>query len=162
MTSIISSGPPIDGRRLGSSGAGPADIVWTTCLCVHIQRAGRAIARRYDEAFQPLKITSWQFALLVALDRANPPSIGSLARDLSMDRTTIPVNVRPLERRGLVKIRPDEHDRRSRRVVLTKAGSSLLTRAYRIWEAAHSAEVQGFGALELNALRTGLRTVFSR
>ena len=150
-----------NGDRLGSSAAAPSEIVWTRCLCVHVQRAGRAIARRYDRAFRPLKITSWQFTLLVALDRGTPLSVGGLARELSMDRTTVPANVRPLQRRGLVRIRRDEHDRRSHRVELTEAGSRVLAKAYRIWEVTHSMEVQHFRDFDLGAFRAGLRTVFS-
>ena len=34
------------------------------CLCLHAQRAARALARRFDAAFRPLGLTSGQFSLL--------------------------------------------------------------------------------------------------
>jgi hypothetical protein len=36
------------------------------CLCLHVQRAARALARRFDEALQPLALTNGQFSLLMA------------------------------------------------------------------------------------------------
>ena len=73
-----------------------------TCLCLHLQRAARAVARRFDAALRPLGLTSGQFSLLMSLNRPEPPSIGSVSALLAMDRTTLTANLKPLERRGLV------------------------------------------------------------
>ena len=75
-----------------------------TCLCLHVQRAARALARRFDEALRPLALTQGQFSLLMSLNRPQPPSIGEVSALLAMDRTTVTANVKPLERRGLVKV----------------------------------------------------------
>src|ERR687898_395720 len=97
-----------------------------TCLCLHIQRAARAVARRFDDALRPLGLTNGQFSLLMSLNRPKPPSIGSLAALLAMDRTTLTANLKPLERRGLVTVSVDPDDRRGRSVLLTKAGRTAL------------------------------------
>lgn len=110
-----------------------------TCLCLHLQRAGRAVARRFDDAFRPLGLTNGQFSLLMALNRSEPPSIGEVARLLAMDRTTLTAALKPLERRGLVGIAVDASDRRSRRLVLTPAGAELLAAAVPAWRSAHAA-----------------------
>ena len=86
------------------------------CLCLHVQRAARALARRFDEALRPFDLTQGQFSLLMSLNRPEPPSIGSVAALLAMDRTTLTANLKPLERRELVKIAIDKEDRRSRRL----------------------------------------------
>src|ERR687889_2149369 len=88
-----------------------------TCLCLHVQRAARALARRFDEALRPLGLTNGQFSLLMALNRPEPPTIGNVAALLAMDRTTLTANLKPLERRGLVAVRIDSTDRRSRRLM---------------------------------------------
>src|ERR1041385_3173119 len=88
------------------------------CLCLHLQRAARAVARRFDAAFRPLGLTSGQFSLLMSLNRPEPPTMGSVAALLAMDRTTLTANLKPLERRGLLRISVDREDRRSRRLVL--------------------------------------------
>ncbi|MQA64430.1 MAG: MarR family transcriptional regulator [Alphaproteobacteria bacterium] len=109
------------------------------CLCLHAQRAARALARRFDEAFRPLGITSGQFSLLMALNRPEPPRVGDVAAVLAMDRTTLTASLKPLERRRLVVIRPDRDDKRVRRLALTATGRSLLARALPLWERTQAA-----------------------
>jgi DNA-binding MarR family transcriptional regulator len=113
-------------------------FVRDTCLCLHLQRATRSVARRFDEAFRPLGLTSGQFSMLMSTNQREPPSIGSIASTLSMDRTTITAALKPLERRGLVTVMVDGDDRRSRRVKLTPAGRALLARAVPIWRSTHA------------------------
>ena len=112
-------------------------LVRDTCLCLHLQRAARAIARRFDEVLRPLGLTNGQFSLLMSLNRAEPPTIGSVAALLAMDRTTLTAALKPLERRGLVEVRVDDADRRSRRLVLLPAGRDLLAAAVPVWRAEH-------------------------
>ncbi len=107
------------------------------CFCLHLQRAARTIARRFDEAFRPLGLTSGQFSLLMSLNRPEPPTIGAVSSLLAMDRTTLTANLKPLERRGLVEITVDEKDRRSRRLSLSEDGRALLAKAAPIWERTH-------------------------
>lgn len=109
-----------------------------TCLCLHVQRAARALARRFDAVLQPLDLTNGQFSLLMSLNRPEPPSIGSVAALLAMDRTTLTANLKPLERRGLVKVAVDKDDRRSRRLALTAAGRAALSKAFPLWKEAHA------------------------
>ena len=39
------------------------------CLCLHVQRAARALARRFDDALRPVGLTQGLFSLLTALKR---------------------------------------------------------------------------------------------
>ena len=82
------------------------------CLCLHAQRAARALSRRFDEAFRPLGLTSGQFSLLMSLNRPEPPTIGMVAEVLAMDRSTVTANLKPLERMGAVTVSVDAKDRR--------------------------------------------------
>jgi DNA-binding MarR family transcriptional regulator len=109
------------------------------CLCLHLQRAARVVARRFDDVFRPLGITQGQFSLLMSLNRPEPPTLGSVADLLAMDRTTLTANLKPLERRGLVRIKVDQEDRRSRRLALTADGRALLAAATPIWKRHHAA-----------------------
>ncbi|QEX16129.1 MarR family transcriptional regulator [Hypericibacter terrae] len=131
-------------------------LVRDTCLCLHVQRAARAVARRFDEALRPLALTNGQFSLLMSLNRPEPPSIGSVAHLLAMDRTTLTANLKPLERRGLVTVTVDEADRRSRRMALTSAGRSLLAAAVPIWKRTHAAIDRLLGASSPDRLRSDL------
>ncbi|PKR90011.1 MarR family transcriptional regulator [Pleomorphomonas diazotrophica] len=113
-------------------------LVRDTCLCLHAQRAARALARRFDIALKPVGITSGQFSLLMSLNRPHPPKVGSVAALLAMDRTTLTANLKPLERRGLVATEADSSDKRARLLRLTPEGRAVLTDAVPIWKAVHA------------------------
>ena len=104
------------------------------CLCLHVQRAARALARRFDEALRPVGLTQGQFSLLMSLNRPAPPSIGDVSNLLALDRTTLTANLKPLQRRGLVKVKVDATDKRGRRLILTAAGRAVLVAAAPIWK----------------------------
>jgi len=108
------------------------------CLCLHVQRAARALARRFDEAFRPFDLTNQQFSLLMSLNRPEPPPMGPVAELLAIDRTTLTAALKPLERRGLVKVQPHPKDGRSRVLKLTAKGRELLARAMPVWESTHA------------------------
>jgi DNA-binding MarR family transcriptional regulator len=55
-----------------------------------------------------------------------------------MDPTTLTANLKPLERRGLLKVAVDKEDRRSRRLTLTAAGHALLIDVLPIWKKTHA------------------------
>lgn len=129
------------------------------CLCLAAQRAARTLARRFDEALKPAGITSGQFSLLNALNRPEPPTIGSVASLLAMDRTTLTANLKPLERQGMIQLVTDEKDKRSRRVQLLDAGMAALAAAMPIWVGTHGEIDEAIGAEEVIALRGGLRAV---
>lgn len=126
------------------------------CLCLHTQRAARAIARRFDDALRPLGLRSGQFSLLMSLNRPEPPTLGSVADLLAMDRTTLTANLKPLEREGLVQMRPDETDRRARRLALTDKGRALLTRAVPVWTETHRAVEAALSGGDPDRLRADL------
>jgi DNA-binding MarR family transcriptional regulator len=129
------------------------------CLCLHIQRAARALARRFDEALRPLGLTQGQFSLLTSLNRPEPPSISSVSNLLAMDRTTLTANLKPLERRGLVKIAVDKEDRRGRRLSLTTKGKALLAAAAPVWEDTHAETERLLTQQSPGALRESLRAL---
>ena len=72
------------------------------CFCLHVRRAARALARRYDTALRPAGMTSGQFSLMMALNRPVPPQMHAVADLLAMDRTTLTAAIKPLERRVLL------------------------------------------------------------
>jgi DNA-binding MarR family transcriptional regulator len=129
-----------------------------TCLCLHAQRAARALARRFDEVLRPFGLTNGQFSLLMATNRPAPTTIGALALTLAMDRTTLTAALKPLTRDGLVAMQVDPDDRRGRRVSLTDAGHVRLAAALPAWHEVHVAlerELIDMGQ-QPGALRAGL------
>jgi DNA-binding MarR family transcriptional regulator len=144
----------------------PADVGFATtlhirdrCLCLHVQRAARMVARRFDEALRPLGLTNGQFSLLTSLNRPQPATIGSTAALLAMDRTTLTAALKPLERGGLVDVTVDPADRRSRVLTLTPAGRSLLATAVPIWKRTHAQVEHLLAGSDLDLLRRDLRAL---
>jgi DNA-binding MarR family transcriptional regulator len=127
------------------------------CLCLNAQRAARALARHFDEVFRPLALTNGQFSLLMALNRPEPPTIGSVAALLAMDRTTLTAALKPLQRRDLVLVQADSADHRTRRLLLTEAGRALLVQAVPIWRATHDELDAVLAGAGVHALPDGLR-----
>jgi DNA-binding MarR family transcriptional regulator len=134
-------------------------LVRDSCLCLHAQRAARALARRFDDAFRPLGLTNGQFSLMMSLNRPKPPGMAAVAALLTMDRTTLTAALKPLERRRLLTVSADPADRRGRLMKLTPKGRQLLARAVPIWKNNHVAveSLLGYGAAD--RLRESLRAL---
>ena len=128
-----------------------------SCLCLHLQRAARAVGRRFDQALRPFGLTNGQFSLLMSLNRPVPPTLGAVAALLAMDRTTLTANVKPLRRRGLVAVGADPADGRRQLLRLTEDGRAALAAAVPVWRATHAAIEAVAGEADL--LRTALRVL---
>jgi DNA-binding MarR family transcriptional regulator len=131
------------------------------CLCLHLQRAARAVGRRFDAALRPLGLTNGQFSLLMSLNRPEPASIGGVSALLAIDRTTLTANLKPLERRGLLAVTADAEDKRSRRLTLTASGRELLAAAVPVWEATHATIESRLHRSSVDGLRGDLRVLSS-
>ena len=134
-------------------------MVRDRCLCLHVQRAARALARRFDDALRPHGLTNGQFSLLMSLNRPEPPPMGPVASLLAMDRTTLTAALKPLERRGLVQVTPDPTDRRSRILKLTAKGRKLLAEALPVWKQTHDEVERDMPGADPESLRRALRSL---
>jgi DNA-binding MarR family transcriptional regulator len=134
-------------------------LVRDSCLCLHLQRAARALARRFDDALRPLGLTNGQFSLMMSLNRPEPPGMAAVASLLAMDRTTLTAALKPLRRRALVEITANSADRRARQMKLTPNGRRLLAQAVPIWESTHLAVVGLLSDRDPDRLRNDLRAL---
>jgi DNA-binding MarR family transcriptional regulator len=134
-------------------------LVRDSCLCLHVQRAARALARRFDDALRPLGLTNGQFSLLISLNRPKPPAMVSVASLLAVDRTTLTAALKPLRRRRLVKITADPADGRSRLLILTAKGRKLLIQAVPVWKSTHLEVERLVADGDLDRLRKNLRAL---
>jgi DNA-binding MarR family transcriptional regulator len=124
-----------------------------------VQRAARALARRFDDALRPLGLTNGQFSRMMSLNRPEAPTIGAVASFLAMDRTTLTAALKPLQRRRLITITTDRLDHRARLLGLTPQGRKLLARAVPVWTSTHAAVEASLGAGDPDRLRKNLRTL---
>jgi len=134
-------------------------MVRDCCLCLHMQRAARNLARIFDDVLRPLDLTNGQFSLLMSLNRPHPPAMKDVSSLLAMDRTTLTAALKPLERRELVVIEQDPNDKRSRLLSLTPAGQRLLAQAFPLWVQTHAEIEKQFSPEEVDQLRQQLRAL---
>jgi DNA-binding MarR family transcriptional regulator len=85
--------------------------------------------------------------------------MGPVAELLAMDRTTLTAALKPLERRGLLKVAVDPEDRRGRKLHLTAQGKKLLAEAAPVWERTHAEVEAMLGESEPDRLRRNLRAL---
>jgi DNA-binding MarR family transcriptional regulator len=136
-------------------------LVRDTCLCLHVQRAARALARRFDLALKPAGLTNGQVSLMMSLNRPDMPGVpkatmGSVAELLGMDRTTLTAAARVLFDRRLIKIEAEADDRRSKVLKLTPEGRRVLAGAVPIWTRVHGEierELEDTGRLRRELIR---------
>jgi DNA-binding MarR family transcriptional regulator len=137
------------------------DVEAEICNCAALRQAARRVTKIYDDALAPIGLGVNQFSILARLSLVGPSTIQDLARLLVMDRSTLGHLLRPIEKRGLVKLEVSERDRRSRMVALTEAGKAAVVKARPRWAVAQRRFESTFGkeaALELRMVLKEIAT----
>jgi DNA-binding MarR family transcriptional regulator len=129
------------------------------CNCAALRQAARRVTRLYDDALAPIGLGVNQFSILARLSLVGPSTIQDLARLLVMDRSTLGHLLRPLEKRGFVRLDVSEEDRRSRMVALTEAGRAAVAKARPRWAAAQRRFESTFGKEAALELRNVLKEI---
>ncbi|HEU5296601.1 MAG TPA: MarR family winged helix-turn-helix transcriptional regulator [Burkholderiaceae bacterium] len=132
-----------------------------TCICTQLRTTARVITRVYDALLRDTGLKASQLAVLAAVDSAHSVSIAELSKRLTMDRTTLTRNLKPLLSAELVHL-GDEGWRRSKLVRITKAGQQRLALAMPLWERAQQDVCTRFGEQRWQAVRSHLRDLTSQ
>jgi len=135
----------------------PQDLI-DQCTCTRVRTAARLVSRAYDNALREAGLKASQLAVLAAVAAVEVASIAALSKALSMDRTTLSRNLRPLVNEKLVTL-VEEGGGRSKTVRVTKNGEARLQMAIPLWREAQQALARqaGTGLLtELSAKLTHL------
>lgn len=124
----------------------PLDLTGTGyCGSFNFRRTARAVTRLYDAALQESGIRSTQFAILVAIAKDQPVSIGRLAEVLVIDNTTLTRSLRLLKKEGLIAI-SNRAAKRQRFLSITAKGEHTLARSLPGWRKAHERFVATIGS----------------
>ena len=115
------------------------------CLAKHLRWSARIISNFYDQKMHHTGLHANQVTLLTVPYLAGPISINKMAEHLGLDRTTLVRNLKLIEQRGLVTIKPGQ-DLRTRIVTLTPAGQETLVAALPLWEEAQRKALETLGA----------------
>src|ERR1700736_6439664 len=129
------------------------------CSCSALRQAAGRVTRLYDDALAPTGLGVNQYSILARLGRVGPSRIQDLARLLVMDRSTLGHLLRPLEKRGFVRLRVSEQDGRSRVAALTPAGRAAVAKGHPLWAQAQRRFASAFGEKSALDLRTILKEI---
>lgn len=130
------------------------------CACFNLRKTARAITQLYDEALRPTGLRVTQFSLLIATTMLGSVTVTRLAEIGVMDRTTLTRNLKPLEKKGLIKVVTGD-DQRTRVVTLTTRGKEVLAKALPLWEKAQARVIKRLGQERWNSLQGDLEEVVS-
>jgi DNA-binding MarR family transcriptional regulator len=126
------------------------------CTNSALRRAARQLGHLYDEAAAPLGLKATQVGLLSQIDRLggkDGPTLQALAERLAIRISALTHALRPLVRDGLIELRPDAHDKRTKHAALTALGRKRLKDGIRLWEAANRRVETVLGSTSAGMLR---------
>ena len=113
------------------------------CTNTSLRRAARRLGQLYDEALAPIGLKATQAGLLAQIGGLTGsggqegPTLHDLAERLAIGNSALTHALRPLVRDGLVELRQDAHDRRTKRGILSRLGKARLREALLLWAAAN-------------------------
>jgi len=131
------------------------------CNCRAVRQAARYVTNMYDRHLAPSGLRISQFGILAMLKHKGPLTINELAAELIIDRTTLGRNILPIEREGLIAVKPSAFDRRSKELHLTAAGEKRYREARKHWVEAQAQFESAFGSKRTVDLRALLHALVS-
>lgn len=124
----------------------------SSCNCMNVRRASRAITQFYDDVLRPSGLTVTQLSLLRHLELLSQTTIGELAKIMRIDRTTLNRNMKPLTDAGFITINPGK-DTRTREIILTEKGKEELSAGWKLWGEAQDTIKEYMGEEDLTKLK---------
>jgi DNA-binding MarR family transcriptional regulator len=121
------------------------------CVCAGLRRASRVMNRHFARHLRPTGIRGTQFSMLAVLLQGGPMPLSRVARRLSVERTTLTRNLRPLIAKGWVTV-DEGDDRRIHTVTITEAGRAQARKALPAWRAAQASARSKLAELRLDAV----------
>jgi DNA-binding MarR family transcriptional regulator len=104
------------------------DLNWELRLGFLVHDVSRLRRRVVDRALKPLGVTRSQWWVLAFLSRSDGMSQVALAEELDLGKVALGQLIDRLEKTEFVSRRPDDEDRRIKRVFLTRRGQALIAR----------------------------------
>ena len=101
-------------------------------VVIRVMTLYRSFRRQATRALEPLDLELWEYDVLSALRRQGKPfalPATGLARETDLSSGAMTNRIDRLETRGLVRRRPDRHDRRGVIVSLSAKGRKLIDTA---------------------------------
>ncbi|NIV18694.1 MAG: MarR family transcriptional regulator [Woeseiaceae bacterium] len=131
-------------------------------VVIRVMSLYRSFLREATRALEPLGLELWEYDVLSALRRQGQPfalPATALARETDLSSGAMTNRIDRLEERGLVSRHPDEEDRRSVIVSLTRQGRKVIDEAIQHRLDAASESLRDLENEELQQLAKLLRIV---
>jgi DNA-binding MarR family transcriptional regulator len=129
-----------------------------SCTNNALRRAARRLGQLYDEALAPIGLKATQAGVLAQIGELargqEGPTLQDLAERLAIGISALTHALRPLVRDGLVELRQDPQDGRTKRGILTRLGKARLREAYLLWAAANRRVEAVLGPVSAEKLRS--------
>src|SRR5271155_378906 len=104
------------------------DLNWELRLGFLVHDVSRLRRSTVDRALKPLGVTRSQWWVLAFLSRSDGMSQVALAEELDLGKVALGQLIDRLEKTEFVSRRPDDEDRRIKRVFLPRRGQALIAR----------------------------------
>jgi DNA-binding MarR family transcriptional regulator len=131
-------------------------------VVIRVMTLNRSFLREATQALEPVGLELWEYDVLSALRRQGEPyslPATTLARETDLSSGAMTNRIDRLEDRGLVSRHPDEDDRRSVIVRLTRKGQKVIDEAIQYRLDAADESMRELDASELRELAGLLRKV---
>jgi DNA-binding MarR family transcriptional regulator len=122
-------------------------------------KASKAFNNQLGMRLAKLELQPGQDALLVWIKEQKNPSQAELCKEIGVESATIAKAIRRLEQRGLIFRKPDKHDKRVSRIMLTAKARKLIPKIQVIWNDLENQARFGFEKDDAENLRSGLLTI---
>jgi DNA-binding MarR family transcriptional regulator len=136
----------------------PDALPTLVCACASLRRASRAVTQMYDEALRGSGVHPTQFTMLWTLLKKGDTRQGDLGVFLATDSTTLSRTLKPLQKDGLIAVKPGK-DARERVLSITPKGRALVDKVRPVWEAVQSKLQSSIGAAHWDRLLNELAAV---
>lgn len=102
------------------------------CICLSMRRAASAATVFYDKKMEPLGISTTQFSMMINIKAEKVINMGSLAKLLKLEKSTLTRTLAPLIEKGYIHSERGEN-RREVLLSLTDKGMSKMDEAFPVW-----------------------------
>ncbi|QWT21578.1 MarR family winged helix-turn-helix transcriptional regulator [Bacillus sp. NP157] len=129
------------------------------CTNTAMRLASRRLGNLYDDAFASVGLKATQVSLLAEVDRltsagqGKPPTLQELSLKLAILMSALTHALRPLVRDGLLELRQDADDGRTKRAALTRLGVTRLGEAGERWSVVNQSVEKVLGTESAATLR---------
>jgi DNA-binding MarR family transcriptional regulator len=123
----------------------------SVCYCLDIRKASQRVTKLYSEALNPIELTITQFGVLKHIQIMAPVNVTNLAREMSLDRTTLVRSIKILEKKGFIDD-ISENRTRNRKLILSKLGNEITEKATVLWNAVQKRLEEYLGKKDLQKL----------